>query len=56
MSTQQTCLDPALARHLYRDGLGWGHDLDCGCFHAPYPKAPGLIRRIAAFLGGRTQR
>lgn len=27
------CVSREAIRALERDGLGWGHDLDCGCFH-----------------------
>ena len=26
------CADAEVLNTLRRDGLGWGHDLDCGCF------------------------
>lgn len=43
------CLDPATIRLLQRDGLGWGHDLECGCFDLPSDPAPrrrGVLRRL----------
>ncbi|WP_341365651.1 hypothetical protein [Yoonia sp. BS5-3] len=33
--TQKYCADPAAIAAMKRDGLGWGHDLECGCFEAP---------------------
>ena len=29
------CAPQDVIKLLERDGLGWGHDLDCGCFKAP---------------------
>jgi len=29
------CAPPDVLRLLERDGLGWGHDLQCGAFRAP---------------------
>ena len=43
------CLDSALVRHLERDGLAWGIDLDCGC--ATPVRRPGWLSRL---LGDRT--
>ena len=40
MKTTRHCLDPATIRHLQRDGIGWGHDLDCGCFDSAARRAP----------------
>ena len=48
MSRRQTaryCADPEALSAMRRDGLGWGHDLDCGCFH---DVAGGLSRIFAA--------
>lgn len=48
------CMDAGTIRHLHRDGLGWGHDLDCGCFHAEAGRQVGPLRRIWHWLvGGR---
>lgn len=30
--TQRYCADPQAIAAMKRDGLGWGHDLECGCF------------------------
>lgn len=32
------CLPQTIIRHVQEQGLGWGHDLDAGCFHIK-PKA-----------------
>ena len=29
------CAPPNVVRLLERDGLGWGHDLDCGALFVP---------------------
>lgn len=48
----------ASTRHLAtlaRDGLGWGHDLDCGCFHVESaPAKQGLIMRAYLSLKKRS--
>ena len=31
------CAPPDVLRLLERDGLGWGHDLECRAFMAPAP-------------------
>lgn len=31
MTTRAYCLGPEAISALEKDGLGWGHDLDCGC-------------------------
>ena len=44
---ERICMDAGTIRHLSRDGLGWGHDLDCGCFHVETGRSgAGLLRRI----------
>ena len=51
MMTKTYCLGPDAIRALERDGLGWGHDLDCGCIRVVADDAParrGLWSRIAA--------
>ena len=50
-STQRYCADPAALSAMRRDGLGWGHDLECGCFRdTPRPVKPSAIARaLAAF-------
>ena len=32
--TQKYCAKPHELAMLARDGIGWGHDLQCGSFHA----------------------
>lgn len=50
-STKRYCADPEALAAMKHDGMGWGHDLDCGCFHAPRGKASHsrLARVIASF-------
>jgi len=49
-STQRYCADPEALAALKRDGLGWGHDLECGCFYDnPRRKSGSFARLIAAF-------
>lgn len=33
-NTEQYCAAPEVLRLLAQDGLGWGHDLQCGVFTA----------------------
>lgn len=33
--TQRYRADPEALAAMKRDGTGWGHDLECGCFNAP---------------------
>ncbi|WP_342070789.1 hypothetical protein [Yoonia algicola] len=49
-ATARYCADPQALAAMKRDGLGWGHDLDCGCFHdaARHTKTGGLARVIAS--------
>ena len=47
--TARYCADPEALTALKRDGLGWGHDLDCGCFHdVARSNKPGAMARIVA--------
>lgn len=48
--SQTYCAKPEVLVLLHRDGLGWGHDLDCGTFVA----APQVSRRrpLARLLKG----
>ena len=32
ITIRRDCLPSDIIRHLERQGLGWGHDLDQGCF------------------------
>ena len=34
------CAPADVMKLLQEDGLGWGHDLDCGTFHAPHSPKP----------------
>ncbi|SFS12445.1 hypothetical protein [Yoonia litorea] len=41
------CADPDAISAMKRDGLGWGHDVECGCFHtADQIRQSGLITRV----------
>ena len=50
-SVQRYCADAEAISAMKRDGMGWGHDLDCGCFHdiSRPEKTGGLARVIHAF-------
>ncbi len=50
-TTTRYCADPQALATMKRDGFGWGHDLDCGCFHdrALPAKTGGVARFIALF-------
>ena len=52
--TQRYCADPAALAALKRDGMGWGHDVDCGCFHDHGPRSPGIIARTFNLLKRRS--
>lgn len=53
-STTRYCADPEALSAMKRDGLGWGHDLDCGCFHdVARTTKPGRIARVLASLKRR---
>ena len=45
--TKRYCADPEALAAMQRDGLGWGHDLECGFFQdfAPVPR-PHLLTRF----------
>ena len=47
------CADREAIAAMKRDGLGWGHDLDCGCFRADIqpPKRRPLIDIFNPFKG-----
>ena len=49
--TTRYCADPAALSAMQRDGLGWGHDLDCGCFQdvSRATKPSKITRVLAAF-------
>lgn len=47
--TRRYCADRQALAAMKRDGLGWGHDLDCGCFHERrLPTKPNRIARFVA--------
>lgn len=49
------CADPEALMAMKRDGLGWGHDLDCGCFYqANRSTKPSGVARIVASFKRRT--
>lgn len=53
MKPEKLCLDPGAIRHIQADGLGWGHDLDCGCFRIDTAPRPGLFARLLSRLQTR---
>lgn len=50
-NTTRYCADPQALAAMKRDGLGWGHDLECGCLYdtAGLPKPKGFARFVASF-------
>ena len=49
------CASPDVIRTLQQDGLGWGHDLECGTFYAnDRPRAPLIQRMIGALTLRKT--
>ena len=45
--TTRYCADPEALAALRRDGMGWGHDLDCGCYYADrVPRSAGRFARL----------
>ncbi|MDX8353435.1 hypothetical protein [Cognatiyoonia sp. IB215182] len=49
--TERYCADAQALTALKRDGMGWGHDLECGCFEAPAtPRRPSVIVRVNEWL------
>ncbi|MEJ8560399.1 hypothetical protein QTO30_03535 [Yoonia sp. GPGPB17] len=54
-ATFRYCADPEALMAMKHDGLGWGHDLDCGCFHDQnHNVGPGGIARIIAAFRRKT--
>ena len=52
--TQSYCADPATLQTLRRDGIGWGHDIDCGCLRMDRAlHRQGVIGRLIRRIGGR---
>ena len=43
MATRRICLDINTIRHLEREGLGWGHDLDNGCLEIEAARSEGTL-------------
>ena len=52
MVSHRVCLDREALAALRADGLGWGHDLECGCLRVPVDRRPGLLARLRVKLGG----
>ena len=49
--TMRVCVDPGTINALQREGIGWGHDLDCGCFHVEKPqRRAGPMARFQAWM------
>jgi hypothetical protein len=54
MHMTRYCAPPDVIALLARDGLGWGHDVECGTLYLPdAPHRPGLIARLALRLTAR---
>ena len=49
--TRRYCADAQALAAMKRDGMGWGHDVQCGCFHdvARSDKPGGFARIVNAF-------
>ena len=52
-TTTRYCADPDALALMRRDGIGWGHDLDCGCFRTDRPPTPGPLARFVTSLKRR---
>ena len=55
--SDRICVGRDAIRHLEREGLGWGHDLDCGCFRVagnavPRRRLQSYFARLARRIGG----
>ncbi len=49
--TQRVCVDQHSIRALQKEGIGWGHDLDCGCFHVERSAVPeGPVARFRNWM------
>ncbi len=50
-NTKRYCADPQALAAMRRDGLGWGHDLECGSFYdvAAKPKQKRFTRFLTSF-------
>lgn len=53
--TRRYCASPEVVRLMQRDGIGWGHDLDCGCLEMNrLPRRAGPVTTLLNRLkGGR---
>ncbi|PUB19326.1 hypothetical protein [Yoonia sediminilitoris] len=51
--SKRYCADPQAIAAMAHDGLGWGHDLQCGCFRVAQEQTgrPGIGQRLAALIG-----
>lgn len=52
-TTRAYCLGQDAISALKRDGLGWGHDLDCGCFRVVTDGVPARRGFWARLRGAR---
>lgn len=52
-TTTRFCVDRNHIALLQADGLGWGHDLDCGCFRVEGERPRRLLQRVVDALRGR---
>ena len=53
-STKRYCVDHQAIHALYRDGMGWGHDLECGCYQdVDMTSHPTRLRRLWTAITGR---
>ncbi len=53
--TTRYCADPDALAALRRDGMGWGHDVDCGCFQTEtLTRRPGPLARLTRKFIKRT--
>ena len=51
-TSKRICIEPRYISALTRDGIGWGHDLDCGCFDHVADRRLGLLLRLLRHLKG----
>ncbi len=52
-STKKYCADSQAIAAMKRDGLGWGHDLECGCFEIPItPRRSFVGQRLIKLMKG----
>ena len=48
------CADPDALMVMKRDGLGWGHDLECGCFRDT--AGPAKLNTLARIMSSMRRR